>query len=143
MSGAGKSQALHCLEDLGFFCIDNLPVGMLSKLAELCAESGGRLSRVALGIDIREGIFLNEFFIALDDLEERGGDHRILFLDADDRTLIRRFSESRRRHPLGKRVGEGIHEERRRLREIKAAADQIIDTSALTPGELKDRLSSL
>lgn len=143
MSGAGKSQAIHCLEDLGFFCIDNLPIGMLPKLAELCAQSGGRLRRIALGIDIREGTFLKELFIALGELEERGVDHRIVFLDADERTLLRRFSETRRRHPLGKRIEEGIQEERRLLQEIKAAADQVIDTSTLTIAELRDRLSNM
>ena len=101
MSGAGKSQAINCFEDFGFFCVDNLPMALLPKMAELCAQSGRPLQRVALGIDIREGTFLRDFFSAIHALKKRGVDCRIIFLDADDKTLYRRFSETRRRHPLG------------------------------------------
>lgn len=143
MSGAGKSQAINCFEDFGFFCVDNLPVALLPKMAELCAQSDRPLRRVALGIDVREGEFLRDFFTAIGDLKEEGVDCRIIFLDADDRTLYRRFSETRRRHPLGKSVREGVAEERRRLLKIKELADKIIDTSNLTLSELKALLSGL
>jgi RNase adapter protein RapZ len=143
MSGAGKSQTIHCFEDFGFFCVDNLPVTLLPKMAELCSQSGRPLARVALGIDIREGGFLRELFATIENLRKEGVDCRILFLDADDRSLFRRFSETRRRHPLGKSVREGIDEERRRLLKIKEAADKIIDTSNTTLSELKQSLASL
>jgi RNase adapter protein RapZ len=143
LSGAGKSQTINCFEDFGFFCVDNLPVALLPKMADLCAQSGRPLARVALGIDIREGGFLRDLIATIDNLRKRGVDCRILFLDADDRTLFRRFSETRRRHPLGASVREGIDEERRRLVKIKSMADKIIDTSGITLSELKQMLSSL
>jgi RNase adapter protein RapZ len=143
MSGAGKSQAINCFEDFGFFCVDNLPVALLPKMAELCAESGRPLQRVALGIDIREGGFLRDLLATIERLRKAGVDCRILFLDADDRTLIRRFSETRRRHPLGTSVREGIDEERKRLVKIKEMADKIVDASATTLSELKNILSAV
>lgn len=143
MSGAGKSQAINCFEDFGFFCVDNLPMTLLPKMAELCAQSGRPLQRVALGIDIREGGFLRDFFATIDHLKKGSVDCRILFLDADDRTLIRRFSETRRRHPLGTSVRGGIDEERKRLVKIKEMADKIIDTGNLTLADLKQALSGL
>ena len=112
MSGAGKSQAINCFEDLGFFCVDNLPVTLVPKMAEVCAQSGRPLQQVALGIDIREGGFLRELFDTIEKIKKQGVDCRILFLDADDKTLIRRFSETRRRHPLGTSVRKGVVEER-------------------------------
>lgn len=143
MSGAGKSQAINCFEDFGFFCVDNLPMALLPKMAELCAQSGRPLKRVALGIDIREGGFLRDFFITVNNLKQQNVDCKILFLDADDKTLFRRFSETRRRHPLGRSVREGIEEERRRLLKIKEQASKIIDTSNMTLSELKASLSAL
>jgi UPF0042 nucleotide-binding protein len=143
MSGAGKSQAIHCFEDFGFFCVDNLPVALLPKMADLCAQSGQPLARVALGIDIREGGFLRDFLGTVEHLRKSGVDCRILFLDADDKTLFRRFSETRRRHPLGTSVREGIDEERKRLFKIKEMADKIVDTSSMTLSELKATLSAL
>jgi UPF0042 nucleotide-binding protein len=143
MSGAGKTQAINNFEDFGFFCVDNLPVALLPKMAELCSQSGRSLKRVALGIDIREGGFLRDFYDALKHLKKKGVQTRIIFLDADDRTLFRRFSETRRRHPLGQDVRAGVREERHRLMKIKELADKIIDTSNLTQSELKEILSSL
>jgi UPF0042 nucleotide-binding protein len=143
MSGAGKSQTINCFEDFGFFCVDNLPVALLPKMAELCAQSGRPLSRVALGIDIREGGFLRDFFATIQRLKKQNVDCKIIFLDADDRTLFRRFSETRRRHPLGSSVREGVELERKRLLKIKEAADKIIDSSSLTLSELKTTLSGL
>jgi UPF0042 nucleotide-binding protein len=143
MSGAGKSQAINCFEDFGFFCVDNLPVALLPRMAELCLRSGGPLNRVALGIDVREGSFLHDLFDTIESLKRDGVDCRIVFLDADDKTLFRRFSETRRRHPLGGSVREGIREERKRLLKLKEMAHKIIDTSALTLSELKETVSGL
>lgn len=143
MSGAGKSQTINCFEDMGFFCVDNLPVALLPKMAKLCAESGRRLQRVALGIDVREGGFLKGFRDSVQRLKKQGVDCRIVFLDAEDKTLLRRFSETRRRHPLGKSVQAGIREERRQLIKIKEMSDKIIDSSSLTLSELKQRILDL
>lgn len=143
MSGAGKSQTINCFEDFGFFCVDNIPVALVPKMAELCAQSGRPLQRVALGIDIREGGFLRDFISTMTKLKKHGVDTRIIFLDADDRTLQRRFSETRRRHPLGTSVQEGIREERSRLLKIKEMADKIIDTSSMTLSELKQQIAEI
>ncbi|MCX5796881.1 MAG: RNase adapter RapZ [Elusimicrobia bacterium] len=140
ISGAGKSQALKCFEDFGFSCIDNLPIALLDHFADLLARSE-HLKRVALGMDIREGRFLAGLPAILERLKSRGVDHRTIFLDASDPVVIQRFSETRHRHPLGKRVDQAVREERRRLLPIKEIADQVIDTSAMTLGELKERLS--
>jgi UPF0042 nucleotide-binding protein len=140
ISGAGKSQALKCFEDFGFFCIDNLPIAMIDQFADLLVRSED-LKRVALGVDIREGRFLTGLPAILKRLQARGVDHRIIFLEASDQVVIQRFSETRHRHPLGKKVDQAIREERRRLVPIKAVADKVIDTSAMTLGELKERLS--
>src|SRR5262249_18728553 len=143
VSGAGKSQTINCFEDFGFFCVDNIPVALLPKMAELCSQSGRPLQRVALGIDVREGGFLRDFLGTVEQLKIQGVDCKIVFLDADDRTLFRRFSETRRRHPLGSSVAAGIKEERKQLIKIKELADKIIDTSNLTQSELKQRILEL
>jgi UPF0042 nucleotide-binding protein len=143
MSGAGKSQTINCFEDFGFYCVDNIPMALLPKMAELCSQSGRPLQRIALGIDIREGGFLRDFLNTVELLKKQGVDCKIVFLDADNRTLLRRFSETRRRHPLGTNVQEGIREERRRLVKIKELADKIIDTTNLNLSELKERILEL
>ncbi|HVA67406.1 MAG TPA: RNase adapter RapZ [Elusimicrobiota bacterium] len=141
ISGAGKSQALKAFEDLGFFCVDNLPVALLKGFASLMASSRDwRL--VALGMDIREGRLIGDLPRVLDGLRRRGIDHRILFLEASDAAIIQRFSETRHRHPLGLKLPEAIREERRRLVPIKAIADKVIDTSSMTLGELKEAVSA-
>jgi UPF0042 nucleotide-binding protein len=140
ISGAGKSQALKCFEDFGFFCIDNLPIALMDHFADLLARSPN-LRRVALGVDIREGRFLEGLPAILKRLRGRGVEHRIIFLEASDQVVIQRFSETRHRHPLGKKVDQAIREERGRLTPIKAVADKVIDTSAMALGELKERLS--
>src|SRR5688572_25750459 len=136
MSGAGKSQTINCFEDFGFFCVDNIPVALMPKMAELCSQSGRHLQRVAIGIDIREGGFLRDFLGTVQLLKKQGVDCKIVFMDAENRTLIRRFSETRRRHPLGGSVQAGIAEERKQLMKIKELADKIIDTTNLTLAEL-------
>lgn len=136
LSGAGKTSAIHSLEDMGYFCVDNLPVELLPTLASLTRESP-RLSRVALGIDVRAGGALSGLFAGLEEVRREGGRVRILFLDASDATLLRRFEETRRRHPLGDNVREGIARERRILAGLRAKADRILDTTGLTLAELR------
>jgi RNase adapter protein RapZ len=139
LSGSGKSTAIRALEDVGFFCIDNLPAVLLPKLTELGAAAGGEIHQFALVIDAREGRFLGDAPRAIEDARRAGHLVEVLFLDADDDALLRRFSETRRRHPLApdRTVSEGIAAERDLLRDLRRIADQTIDTSALTVHELK------
>jgi len=144
MSGAGKSAASRCLEDLGFFCIDNLPVALIPKVAELCAQSEKRIERVALVVDAREGSFLDGLFEILEDLRRDGHLVRVVFLDSSDEVLVRRFSESRRPHPLapGGSAVAGIRTERERLAHLKTRADLVIDTSSFTVHEFRKLLTT-
>jgi len=135
LSGAGKSLALHALEDLGYFCVDNFPLELLPSLLAHYRHAGQRLTRIAVGVDVRTGT--GDFRDALASLKRQGVSPRVLFLDADNNTLLRRFSETRRRHPLGGSVISGIQRERRHLNEVKSLADKILDTSQLTPNEMK------
>ena len=141
LSGAGKSLATQTLEDLGFFCVDNLPPTLIPKFAEIIRESQGRIRRVALVIDIRGGEFFDALGTALADLEASGIRFQIVFLDASDEILVRRFEETRRKHPLGGSILDGIRTERRRLQPLKEQAHKIIDTSTLTARELKEELA--
>ncbi len=145
LSGAGKTEAIRCLEDLGYFCVDNLPPALISKFAELCGQSRGKIDKVALVIDIRGGEFFDKVYESLAGLDSRGIEYEILFLEASDETLVRRFKESRRRHPLALQ-GEtlkGIREERHRLRELRGSAHKVIDTSDLKPKQLKAEIASI
>ncbi len=142
ISGAGRSQAINCLEDFGFFCVDNLPAPLLPKFADLIVQSGKSMEKVALGIDLREGKFFKDLEHDFGEFKRRKIGTWILFFDADDATLLRRFSETRRKHPLGKGVLDGIREERKRLREIRSRADRIVDTSNLTLSELKEKVAA-
>ncbi len=143
MSGAGKSQAIKCLEDIGFFCIDNLPTTLIPTFVRLCMQSEHEIERLALVIDVREGEFLSPLFDILVTLRAEGHAVKIVFLDARDEALVRRFSESRRPHPLaaGKSPLAGIAAERQMLAHLREEADLIIDTSTLTIHELKRFLS--
>ncbi len=141
LSGAGKSLATHTLEDLGFFCVDNLPPALIPKFAEIIKESQGRIRRVALVIDIRGGEFFDALGTALASLDAAGIRFQIVFLDASDEILVRRYEETRRKHPLGGSVLDGIRAERRRLQPLKEQAHKIIDTSTLTATELKQELA--
>jgi UPF0042 nucleotide-binding protein len=140
LSGSGKSHVLKCFEDFGFFCVDNLPPPLLPKFAELCVQSIHGIRQVALGIDIRERDFLEEFFMIFDRLKTSGFQMEILFLETRDEVLVRRFSETRRPHPLAKDMAviEGIQLERRRLADLKKRADRILDTSDYTVHQLKE-----
>ncbi len=143
MSGSGKTHAIKCLEDLGCFCVDNLPPSLLPKFAELCVQRDGEVKNVALGIDIRERGFLSDLFSNLDRLKSLGYSVELVFLEARDEVLVRRFSESRRPHPLLPQspVLEGVRLERERLLELRRRADRILDTSDLSVHELKDLLA--
>ena len=138
-SGSGKTQALKCLEDIGFFCVDNLPPALFQKFIELCAERGGEVKNIGLGIDIRERGFFSDFSSNLDRLKAQGYQIELLFLEAQDEILVRRFSESRRPHPLlpQQPVIEGILLERERLETLRQQADLIVDTSEFTIHDLK------
>ncbi len=140
ISGAGKSQALKVFEDFGYFCVDNLPVVLSENFSDLLMKSP-RHKNVALGVDIRGGEFLSGFADSIAKMRARGWNCRILFLDASDKVVVQRFSETRHRHPLGKDIPQAIRDERKGLLDIKGMADKIIDTSRLTLGELKERLS--
>lgn len=145
LSGAGKSQAIRSLEDRGFFCVDNLPPALIPKFAELCLQSGGKLKRVALVVDVRGGDFFDSTMDALEELERMGLAYQVLYLEASDDALVRRFKETRRRHPLAPqgRVVEGLAEERHRLEPLRGKAHHIIDTTSMTPQDLRRRLDEL
>jgi UPF0042 nucleotide-binding protein len=144
MSGAGRSEAAHVLEDLGWFVIDNLPPALISKVAEL-ARGQDNPTRYALVVDVRSGEFGEELARGLGELRARGARTRILFVDASDETLVRRYEASRRPHPLSEtgRVLDGISLERELLGELKGQADLVVDTSSLNVHELRDRLREL
>ncbi len=140
VSGAGKSQALKVFEDFGWFCVDNLPIALMDDFARLVVKSP-TMTRVALGMDIREGRLLVTLPPLLREMKAKGLDIHVLFLDATDESLVRRFSETRHRHPLGGKIGDAVRQERLLLAPIKGAADKVIDTSTLTLGELKEKIS--
>lgn len=143
LSGAGKTQATRNLEDLGYFCVDNLPPKLISKFAEVCAQSGGNIEKVALVIDIRGGIFFDDLFETLNYLKKNEFKYETLFLEATDEVLIKRFKETRRSHPLSPdgRVLNGITQEREKLRQIKNIADIIIDTSKYEIKDLREKIN--
>jgi len=141
LSGAGRSEAAKCLEDLGYFVVDNLPPALLSKMAELAARPGGP-ARVAIVVDARGGVFFGELSKALEELKNLKIAYRIVFLEASDDDLVNRYEATRHRHPLAPadRVVEGIRKERMMMEGLRGEADLIIDTSGLTPHELRDRI---
>src|SRR5437764_2881637 len=143
LSGSGKSQALKCFEDAGYFCIDNLPPALLPTFVELCHQQGGEIKNAALGIDVRERVFLSDLVGVLERVKVLGHAVELIFFEARDEVLVRRFSESRRPHPLLPQspVLEGVRLERERLLELKRRADRILDTSDLSVHELKDLLA--
>ena len=146
MSGAGKSTAIKRMEDIGFYCVDNLPIPLLEKFVELSdLQQNAELQKVAVGIDIRSGQSLEELRSVLDRIRSAGGSYEILFLDAEDSVLVKRYKETRRNHPLagGERVDKGIAEERKRLAFLKERADYIIDTSQLLTRELKAEIDKI
>jgi len=145
MSGAGKTTVLKFLEDAGFYCVDNLPPLLISKFAEVAAHAGPEIKQVALGIDVRGGNLFNDLFSELDALAADSFKYSILYMDASDEALIKRYKENRRNHPLAlnDRVTTGIEKERIRLSEVKARASYIIDSSNMLPRQLKETLNKL
>ncbi len=146
LSGAGKSYAIKSFEDMGYFCVDNLPTTLIPTFADLIARSGQTIRRVALGVDVREGEYLPHLLEALRELKARGHPVEVLFLEAGEEALVRRYHETRRRHPLageGGNVLEGIRAERKAMSNMREVADRIVDTSALTVHQLKEQLVEL
>lgn len=146
LSGAGKSRAADVLEDLDYYCVDNMPVALMPRFAELCVATQGRYEKVALVTDVREKDGFGELLNILDELKEMECNCRILYMDADVRTLIRRYKESRRPHPLaapGMSVEEAINKETELLAPIRDRADYVVNTSGLTIGMLQNRLYSV
>ena len=146
MSGAGKSTALKILEDAGYFCVDNLPIPLLEKFAQFIVEgNSGSIQKVALGVDVRSGGGMEGVEKALEEIRLTGLEYEILFLDAEDEVLVKRYKETRRTHPLAGsgRVENGIREERRRLKYLKEHADYILDSSQLLTRELKAELDKI
>lgn len=145
MSGAGKSQAVKILEDSDYYCMDNLPPALLSKFAELCIESAKPMEKVAVVLDIRGGEFFKNLFQGLDELVELNIDYKILFLDARDDVLIKRYKEHRRPHPLSQdgRLSNGIAQEREMLKEIRKKADFILDTSNKRVATLRMEITNI
>ena len=145
MSGAGKSTALKVLEDFGFFCVDNLPVALLPNFGEIASDRQTEVDKVAVGVDIRNGEQLTRLNSQLDVLCELGIEYEILFLDAEDETLVKRYKETRRTHPLAKedRIETGISREREMISFIRDRADYIIDTTTLLTRELRQEVEKI
>ena len=143
LSGAGKSEATNALEDIVYFCVDNLPPKLIKKFAEVCKQSKGSIDKVALVMDIRGGIFFDDLFESLSELSKEQFQYEILFLDTSDEVLVKRFKEKRRSHPLapGGRVITGIELERQKLRDVKDKADVIIDTSKYAIKDLREEMA--
>lgn len=148
LSGAGKSQAMNCLEDLGYYCVDNMPPALIKSFVQLAAGEATLIDKAAFAIDVRGGELFSDMAAALADLEENKIDYRILYLEASDAVLIRRFSETRRQHPLakGESTLEGLAREKAMLKNLRERADYIIDTSNMKTArlwqEVKDLITS-
>jgi UPF0042 nucleotide-binding protein len=145
MSGAGKSTALNTLEDMGYFCVDNLPVQLISRFAEIAYGEDTDINDVAIGVDIRSGVYLEQLSECLRQLKESKYDYEILFLDSNDDVLIKRYKETRRNHPLARngRVEDGIKQERAKIAFLRKEAEYIIDTTSLLTRELKAELDKI
>ena len=145
MSGAGKSTALKMLEDAGYFCVDNLPVQLVPKLGELLIVPGTEIGKIALGMDIRSGQGIDDLEQSLNELDKMKIKYEVLFLEASDEVLIKRYKETRRSHPLagGGRVDEGIRRERGKLAFLKKRADYLVDTSRMLTRELRSELHKI
>ncbi len=145
LSGSGKSEAMKSLEDIGFYCVDNLPPTLITKFAELCYQGSSDIDKVALGIDIRGREFFKTLNESLYQLEKENYKYEVLFLDCADDVLVKRYKMTRRNHPLAKstQITEGIKEEREILKTLRNKADSIIDTSNMKPRDLKKEVSRL
>ena len=146
LSGAGKTQVTHILEDMGFYCVDNMPPALLPQFADLCARSQGRVTRIAAVMDIRGERFSSNFSEILQELRTYGFMPRLLFLEAAEEMLVRRFKETRRRHPLATRhrtLLDSIRLERKQLQDLRANADKIIDTTNTNTRALREEIYAL
>lgn len=145
MSGAGKSTALNTLEDMGYFCVDNLPVQLIIRFAEIAYGEDNDINDVAIGVDIRSGVYLQQLSECLEQLKRLKYDYEILFLDSNDDVLIKRYKETRRNHPLARngRVEDGIKQERSQIAFLRKEAEYIIDTTSLLTRELKAELDKI
>lgn len=145
MSGAGKSTVLRMLEDIGFFCVDNLPVMLIEKFAEIAHDDKLEVDNVAIGVDIRSGEALGEMSLCLEEMKKQNYNYEILFLDANETSLVKRYKETRRKHPLsnGGRINAGIKAEREKIDFLRLKADYIIDTSTLLTRELKGEIEKI
>ena len=145
MSGSGKTKVIRYLEDMGYFCIDNMPPVLIPKFAEMLSSVNGNFNNVALVIDIRVGDMINELLAQINDLKRKGYDCKLLYLDADDETLVKRYKETRRQHPLDNSRGllASIQQERKMLSALYNAADHVIDTSNLSTQDLLQKLKSI
>lgn len=145
LSGSGKSTAISAFEDAGFYCVDNMPVALLPKFLELPIESNSEITGLAFVMDLREKSFLYRYSLVFDSLKKKGYQFKILFLEADEETLLKRYSQTRRHHPLSqdKSLLEGIRIEQEQLKELKITADKIIDTSRYTVHDLKSVINNI
>ncbi|MEG2597209.1 MAG: RNase adapter RapZ [Oscillospiraceae bacterium] len=147
LSGSGKSRAIDALEDIGFYCVDNMPPKLISKVSEICLAADSKFSRVAIVTDLRGGDLFYGLFEELDEMQGQGLKYKLLFLDATDNELIRRYKETRRRHPLADLtnggIAEAIRNERVLLKPARERADYIIDTTHLSANELKQRMNNI
>lgn len=144
VSGSGKSTAMNVLEDLGYYCVDNLPMTLLPKFIELCENSQGDITKIALVVDIREGVFFEGAPEVIKDLKEKGHPIDLIFLDSSDTALVRRYKETRRKHPLSVNgnILEGISRERKMLKDLKELSSYSIDTSDFNVHELKELIKN-
>lgn len=147
LSGAGKSRAMDALEDIGFYCVDNIPPKLISTFYELCRQAKESVGRVAVVTDIRGGDFFDSLFEVLDKMSAEQQEYKILFLDAKDEVLVRRYKETRRKHPLAEytqwSIERAVKLEREKLKPVRGRSDYIIDTSLISPAQLKERISGL
>lgn len=144
MSGAGKTAAIHILEDIGYYCIDNIPPVLISSFISLCENSNFNMNKIALVADARSGELVTHLYTEIEKLKRVGNECTVLFLDADDETLIKRYKETRRKHPQGGdgRLDEGIRFERNLFSEIKKSADLVIDTSNMLTRDFREKILS-
>ena len=146
MSGAGKSQAANALEDMGYYCVDNIPPTIIPALVNLSSREGNTLKKVAIVTDIRGGDMFADLKDILSQLKKQEIEYKIIFIDADDSALVRRYKENRRKHPLSEgtvSISDAVREERNRLREIRAVSDYVVDTTYISISQLKEKLSDI
>ncbi|MBR0262206.1 MAG: RNase adapter RapZ [Selenomonadaceae bacterium] len=145
MSGSGKSQACRYLEDLGYFCVDNLPPVFIPKFVELCTHANSHFNKMVFVVDTRSREFFDDLVQVLDDMDKDNQDYEMLFMDASDDVIIRRYKETRRRHPMAPatRISDGVFKERKRLESVRSKATYVIDTSNLSRAELREKIQRL